>query len=663
MKALTMQQANLVPGAPPPWSTSVTNPASNYSPNLENKVLAQSATMKSQLITCPAQPSCCPALQPSKLASTSSLLSASALSSTSSSPLLSTQNKLLTERPLRPSFPLTSSVIRDSCHAGSALVSHFAQPLTLVQTSLGDEEDEEISEEMHSSFEETSAVADEDEVLSEDEGEAGEPESTMELLTMAEDLKNQELEPVLVFREEQFGELDGGNKKAEEDLKDKKYLLLNAVCCSLVHKSKAPGQEEWDSEDSVWTTIQNLGKDISGIDPQFLLKVAVYTRQELNIRITANFILAFAANLPSTKPHVRRYFCAAVQLPSDWLEVVRIYSTCFSRSLPMCLKKAMADKFKQFSEYQLAKYNTRKHRCKHSTKKRKGKKPTDEQLKQWADLVRSDPSLLKNFFQYEGSKAPVDKKQSEFNMKKMIKRLHINDPAEHVMAILGKKYPRDLKSFTHSGLKGAWDRDRAGQRMKLKEPRTWEQLLSAEGNKAATWEKLIDSKSLPFMAMLRNLRNMIIKGISEAHHKKILSRLTNQKAVVQSRQFPFRFLSAYKVIMVLRAEASVQQVTPTVKQILVSILKKIPKSRRFKRQEWETTPKKRLKSTLRMPYISQMYRMKKAQLLKANQKLFSVELLDRYRSALETAVQISCRYNVPPLPGKTVILLPADISS
>ena len=30
------------------------------------------------------------------------------------------------------------------------------------------------------------------------------------------------------------------------------------------------------------------------------------------------------------------------------------------------------------------------------------------------------------------------------------------------------------------------------------------------------------------MAMLRNLRNMIIKGISEAHHKKVLSRLTNK---------------------------------------------------------------------------------------------------------------------------------------
>ena len=33
----------------------------------------------------------------------------------------------------------------------------------------------------------------------------------------------------------------------------------------------------------------------------------------------------------------------------------------------------MADKFKQFSEYQLAKYNTRKHRCKHNRNRRKAK--------------------------------------------------------------------------------------------------------------------------------------------------------------------------------------------------------------------------------------------------------------------------------------------------
>ena len=37
-----------------------------------------------------------------------------------------------------------------------------------------------------------------------------------------------------------------------------------------------------------------------------------------------------------------------------------------------------------------------------------------------------------------------------------------------------------------------------------------------------------DNKKLPFMAMLRNLRNMIKAGISEKHHKFILKKLSDQ---------------------------------------------------------------------------------------------------------------------------------------
>lgn len=50
----------------------------------------------------------------------------------------------------------------------------------------------------------------------------------------------------------------------------------------------------------------------------------------------------------------------------------KMFVQCFSKSLPSCLKKALVDKFKQFTEYQLAKYNTRKHRCKHNKKRKKG---------------------------------------------------------------------------------------------------------------------------------------------------------------------------------------------------------------------------------------------------------------------------------------------------
>ncbi|XP_028448639.1 telomerase protein component 1 isoform X2 [Perca flavescens] len=680
MRALTLQKANVAQGEQH-QATCGRSLFSNYAPpSLENKFLAQTSTLTPQpcspLLTFAAQPSC-PSLQPSSLSSTSSsLLSTSSFSPSLTSSLLSTENKLLSSQSPGLSFSLTSSTtvpnasLLHTSLASSALLSRFAPPPSFLHHALGgeqqrdngvDEGREETSEMMQSYLEETSVYHEKEDVLLEGEEDAG---ANVELPVLETDSGNQELKQTMVIRQEEFAELERGSENIEEELKDKKYLLLNLVCCSLVNKSTVPGQKDWDSDDSVWTKIINLAKDISVCDPQFLLKVAVYTRQELNIRITANFLLALAANQPSTKPHVRRYFCAAVQLPSDWLEVVRIYSTCFSRSLPMCLKKAMADKFKQFNEYQLAKYNTRKHRCKHSRNRREVKKPNTQQLKQWAGLLRSDESILTKFMQGERSKTVVDKKQSEFSIKKMIKRLHIKEPAEHVMAILGKKYPADLKTFTHSGIKGAWDRERAGKRMKLKEPETWERLLSLEGNKAATWEKLIDNKSLPFMAMLRNLRNMITKGISEAHHKKILSRLTNKKAVIQSRQFPIRFLAAYKVIMELSTLASAsEQAVPPVKEILKGILSKIPKSKRLNCLDWDTTPGSRLRVTLGVPFIYRLYRAKKDQLLKANQRRYTVALLDRYRNALETAVQISCRYNVPPLPGRTIILLPTTMNT
>ncbi|XP_054623593.1 telomerase protein component 1 isoform X2 [Dunckerocampus dactyliophorus] len=639
----------------PQWVTSGTSLSSNYvPPSLENKLLAQTTS----LLSFAPQTSSCVSLHPFRLTSTSSNL---LLPSPLSSPLISTQNKLLNSSHLMPANSvLTTSV------AHSTLLSRFSHLPSFVplgeEQRRDDEGGDKTSEAQLSSFEETSVhYSDEDDQMLPEEDEQVDEEgasSAMEVQIPELDHKeNQEAQPV-VIRHEQFPDVSRGKQQIEEDIKNKKYLLLNAVCCSLVNKCAPPGQKDWDSQDSVWTRITNLVKDISVSDPQFVLKVALYTRQELNIRITANFLLALAASHPSTKCHVRRYFCAAIQLPSDWLEVVRIYSTCFSHSLPMCLKKAMADKFKQFSEYQLAKYNTRKHRCKHNRKKR-GKKPTKEELKTWANLLRSDAVVLQK---YLDEKKVVDKKQSEFNMKKMIKLLHIKEPAEHVMAILGRKYPSDLKTFNRSGLTGAWEQERVGQRMKLKEAETWERLLSLEGNKAATWEKLIDSKSLPFMAMLRNLRNMISQGISETHHQKVLSRLNNKKAVLQSRQFPFRFLSAYKVIMELRHMALLKNSSINNIDILKEIVKKLPKSPRFRHLDWESASRKRLRVALGVPFVCRIYRMKKAQLLKANQRQYTVALLDRYRGALEGAIQTSCRYNIPPLPGRTVILINTNMS-
>ena len=50
------------------------------------------------------------------------------------------------------------------------------------------------------------------------------------------------------------------------------------------------------------------------------------------------------------------------------------------------------------------------------------------------------------------------------------------------------------------------------------------------------------------MAMLRNLRNMIKAGVSQKHHTWIIKKLTDDYAVANSKQFPFRFFSAYQVL-------------------------------------------------------------------------------------------------------------------
>ena len=41
-------------------------------------------------------------------------------------------------------------------------------------------------------------------------------------------------------------------------------------------------------------------------DPEFILKLATYVRHDLNIRSTANFLLAVSSNIPACAPYLPR---------------------------------------------------------------------------------------------------------------------------------------------------------------------------------------------------------------------------------------------------------------------------------------------------------------------------------------------------------------------
>jgi hypothetical protein len=92
----------------------------------------------------------------------------------------------------------------------------------------------------------------------------------------------------------------------------------------------------------------------------------------------------------------------------------------------------------------------------------------------------------------------------------------------------------------------------------LKTAETWETTLSAVGQndfenenskieaKTQAWETLIMDGKLGYMAMLRNLRNIIEANVSQEAIEKVCATLSNARAVANSKQFPFRFLSAYR---------------------------------------------------------------------------------------------------------------------
>ena len=220
-------------------------------------------------------------------------------------------------------------------------------------------------------------------------------------------------------------------------------------------------------------------------------------------------------------------------------------------------------------------------------------------------------------------------KQRSFTLKQLIRQLHINKPVEHVMALIGKKYPDTFEEFMKTKLPGEFDSTKSGQRMKLPTPETWETQISLKGNKAHVWEQLIDNKKLPYMAMLRNLRNMIKTGISDRHHQWVIKKLQDEGAVIHSRQFPFRFFTAYEVLDELEDEF-----------------------KKYVAWTWSGEAA----ATLR-PSGRGAKKLKKGEKAPITDMKYDEDILRRYKVALDNALKVATTYNVSPIRGSTAIFL------
>ncbi|TYQ15254.1 UNVERIFIED_CONTAM: TROVE domain-containing protein [Acetivibrio alkalicellulosi] len=107
---------------------------------------------------------------------------------------------------------------------------------------------------------------------------------------------------------------------------------------------------------------------------------------------------------------------------------------------------------------------------------------------------------------------------------------------------------RDILCLVHPKAKDEMQNDLWKRLLEdnLETPVTWETELSSKGNNKETWEKLIDENKLGYMALMRNLRNIIKSGASNLN--KVYCYLADESRVRKNKQLPFRYYSAYKVI-------------------------------------------------------------------------------------------------------------------
>lgn len=263
-------------------------------------------------------------------------------------------------------------------------------------------------------------------------------------------------------------------------LSPKLELYTAAVTASLSDKFYEKGGERMNRiVELIWQS-----------DPEFVAKLAVYTREKMYLRSVPLVLTAELAKYSNGNGLVKTLTGRVVQRADEISELLAYYQLSNQRKgmkklnkLSKQLQKGLSAAFNKFDEYQFAKYN------------------------------RDGAVKLRDALFLVHPKPKSDEQQALFN-----------------------KIAADT----------------------LNTPYTWETRLSAVGQAKYTsekerdaafrnaWEELIDSGKMGYMATMRNLRNILVAGVSEKHIARVADQLSDAKQVAASKQLPFRYLSAYR---------------------------------------------------------------------------------------------------------------------
>jgi hypothetical protein len=223
----------------------------------------------------------------------------------------------------------------------------------------------------------------------------------------------------------------------------------------------------------------------------FTAKLAVYARKEMNLRSIPVVLAVELAKIHSGDGLVSKTISNIVIRADEIKEVLAYYQITNERiqtkklnSLSKQLQKGLALSFNHFDEYQFAKYNT----------------PSAVKMKDALFLVHP--------------KAKDEAQQEIFNK---IAANALSTPYT---------WETELSQWGKTAFKTPADKVKA---------------------LALKWEELVLSNRIGYMALLRNLRNIITKS-TDAALTAAMEIITDEQRIKAAKQLPFRYLSAFNEV-------------------------------------------------------------------------------------------------------------------
>ena len=265
-----------------------------------------------------------------------------------------------------------------------------------------------------------------------------------------------------------------------------KELLVSTVMTTFLQNSYYEREDE---------SVKRITDLVDKVDPLFSAKLAIYARNEGNLRSVSHLVSALLAKYASGTDWGKRFYNRIVVRPDDMSEIVSAYAILNGmglndlKKIPNSIKKGFKEALERLDAYQIDKYKMQNREV------------------SLIDLVR--------LFHPKGNEKNAEA------YKRLVNGESLADLYE--TKVLEKEMTK------------------AGQATK---DATQEE--KDEAKREAITAVLNNVKGMPVMNLLRNLRNILLYAPDKVNDA--CEQLTIEKKILNSRLLPFRFATAYAEI-------------------------------------------------------------------------------------------------------------------